>query len=213
MIRFLLTLFLAAPVLAWAQLPVISDVQLKPGSSYTWTYYENGGEGPAYSAERYTILSNVNGVLMIQHSSRMDFKGDAVFKDTNRFRVDLKKCLAAHQDPRVKMAFMIEIFQLQPDGSFAPPLALQATAFEEKFNCHGIVRTGRPSLYTTYFTFEETNIGMAKLFQQKRVPDDQLGSFYFLDDSMLKGVAYKKDFNPGTNHHYLMRLTDWSQTP
>lgn len=208
----------AALVSSWscvseAQLPVISAEQLKPGTSYTWTYYENGGQGPAYSAERYTVLSNVKDVLVLQHSSRLDFKGDVGFSDTNRFRVDLKKCWAAHKDPRVKMAFMIEIFQRQPDGSFAPPYSVEATAFEEKFNCHGLVRTGRPSLYTTYFTYEETMVGMAKLFQQKRIPNDQLGSFYFLDDPMLKAVAAKKDFNPGTNHHYLMRLTEWSQMP
>lgn len=203
----------AWPCVSWAQLPVISAEQLKPGTSYTWTYYENGGQGPAYSAERYTVLSNTKDVLVLQQSSCLDFRGDAGFTETHRFRVDLKKCWAAHKDPRTKMAFMIEIFQRQPDGSFASPSWVEATAFEEKFNCHGLVRNGRPSLYTTYFTYEETTVGMAKLFQQKRTPNDQLVSFYFLDDSMLKAVAAKKDFNPGTNHHYLMRLTEWSQRP
>jgi hypothetical protein len=216
MLRFVVSslLFCFISLAVKAQVPLIRAEQLRTGATFTWTYFEQGGQGAAYSTEQYEVSAVEGSFITLILSSRMDFQGQTTLKTTHKIRVDLRKCQGAHQDPQVKSNFLIDLWPVEEGGQYGSRYSMAATAFEEKFNCHGHIRHGRPSAYTTYFTREETVVGdivgFSKLFQQKRSTDDQLTSFYFLEEPGLQGVAYKKDFNPGSSHHYQMRLVSWS---
>lgn len=199
-----LSLFSLAPP---APLPIAVPEQLQPGASYTWTYFR---DGQPYSTERYDFLEANGTELTFTLSSRLTFAGQNEFHLTHKVIVDYARCLAAHRDPRQKHAFLVKMFAVDANGEFpTTPYLNEATAFEEKFNCHGWVRTGFPSLYETKFVQAETLVGPAQLFQQHRQPADQLTAFYFLDHPALAGVAAQKTFRAGDPVPYEMRLVAW----
>lgn len=189
-----------------AALPLVQPAQLAPGAHYTWTYFKNGAP---YSTERYEFEAVKGTRYVFVMRSRIDAEGETELRPTHRVTVDYARCLEAHRDPRTKHNFLIEMQSLGSPGS--PAYFQAATAFEEKFNCHGIAREGFPSPYQTVFAELATPFGQSTLFQQKRNPADQLLAFYFLDHPALAGVAYRKEFRDGSQEPYEMRLVEWHQ--
>lgn len=193
-----------------AAMPIISIGQLTAGSSFTWRYFDASQKGQAYSTERYEVLAQKNFLVTILMSTRLDHRGETSFRPTHKFVVDYRKCVAAHRDPRQKMNFLIDLYPALPGGSFTSrPVLTPALAFEEKFNCNPLEGHGRPSPYQTILVTEETEFGADTLFQQKRLPGDQITGFYFFSEPKLRGVLYRKEFNPGGANPFHMRLVDW----
>lgn len=187
-------------------LPMISMDQLRPGHSWTWTYYTGGDPSKPYSWERYDVIETHHSVITFEISSRYEIKGD--FIPHTRFKADVSKCHRAFQNPNLKVNFMIDLYPFSHGKWEVTPISTRATAFEEKFNCNPIEHTSRRSMYETRFEGTGTDAG----FQQwPKATTSQLRSYYYINYPGLEGVAYRKDFNPGTPHFYEMRLTSWRQ--
>lgn len=195
---------------AFATLPLVSLEQLKPGSSFTWSYFDLAKNGAPYSTEHYEVVAQEKNLITIVMSTRLDHRAEKSFRPTHLFVVDYRKCLAAHKDSRIKQNFLIDLHPAKADGTFErDSIPTSGLAFEEKFNCHPQERMGRPEAYKTVFEKAETIRGERNLFQQKRMFGDQIIGFYFLDDSLLSGILARKDFNPNFLNHFEMKLVDF----
>jgi hypothetical protein len=187
---------------------MISTGQLKLGRHWSWTYYKDGDLTEFYSAEIYTVVEVSGSLITIEIQSKYSASGE--FKANTRFRTDISKCYQAFGNPEHKKEFTIDLFPMQ-DGQWATvPYQVSSNAFEEKFNCNPAIHSANNSLYETRFDSAHTPWGEEHLFQQwPREPGSQIRAFYFEDEPELKGIAYRKDFNPGTSNHFIMLLNDW----
>lgn len=194
---------------AWAEsLPMITQEQLNVGNYWVWTYFTRGDSALPYSAERYEVIEKKDTQILFEIRSRYEEQGE--FKAHTRFRVDLARCHHAFKIPNLKTNFLIELYSLSNSKWTKTPIQTPAVAFEEKFNCNPVYFSQPNSLYETRFISKETTQGLERFFQQwPKSPHSQLRSFYYWNHPELKGVAYKKDFNPETPHFYEMRLTSF----
>ncbi|MEO5970150.1 MAG: hypothetical protein ABIQ95_09500 [Bdellovibrionia bacterium] len=194
------------------EIPIVSREQFKVGNYWVWTYYTDGDFSKPYSSEKYEVVSVEGTRVTIELQSRPQDRGE--FTSKVRFRADFTQCENAFQRRDVKVNFMVALFPLENGNWAKTPIPSPATIFEEKFNCNPILHSKKNSMYETRFETMKMQSEAFELFQQwPKYSKSQILAFYFLDHPQLKGVAYKKDFNPNTSGHYEMRLTDWGSLP
>lgn len=191
-------------------LPIASPEQFVNGNTWTWTYYSNGDLSRPYSSEKYEVIRVEGSLVTFEIQSKYSEKSS--FSPNTRFKVNLEKCKQAFSNPDVKVNFMIALYPLQNGVWERTPIWSSATAFEEKFNCNPIIHSRRNSLYETRFQ-KFLFGGVEELFFQQwpKFGQSQLLSFYFINHPDLIGVAFRKEFSPGTPHYYEMRLTEYSR--
>jgi hypothetical protein len=205
----ILTLSFSLQSVFGSEIPIVSMEQFKVGNYWTWTYFTDGDFSQPYSTERYQVISVEGSRLSFEIWSQYQNRGD--FKPSAKFQVNFTQCKQAFLRPDLKVNFLIHLFPWQNGAWASSSIPTLATAFEEKFNCNPVIHTKKSSMYETRFETLETAEGSMNLFQQwPKYSNSQLKAFYYLDHPQLKGIAFKKSFNPGTIGYYEARLTDWS---
>lgn len=176
-------------------LPVVSAADFTVGRSWIWDYFDQ--TGAIYSTEKYTVISLVGSVVVIEMAS--DYGGGQSLKPHTRLRVDVTKCLRAYRNPTAKQAWSFQMFYLSAGRwtEFDQPNTL---AFEEKFNCNPREYSSPSAPYLT----EYAEIDGVRVFQQKLYR--RLTGSWFAMTGPQMAVAVRKEFNADPAMSYTFRL-------
>lgn len=187
-----------------ADLPVASDIDFKEGMMWEWSY--RNSEGEIYSVERYKLIDiktfQLNTTLRFELST--SYNGGA-FDVHHQFTVNLRQCYRSHLNPRQRYGFNLRMYPVR-EGRVERYVIAPSIAFEEKFNCNGIIYENNWRYETNFGTVVNPILGERAVFYQKDKirKGAQLTGAY----DAQTGIMLKKVFNPGTDNEYTSELTD-----
>lgn len=185
-----------------AQVASVDRSLFQQGNHWTWLYSSWDGqrkEWIPYYIERYTVTKEDESRITIEMSSwPAPLSGAAHHK----FILDFGQCERAARDPRFKN-FTVRLFTKSLGSNWELVSNTHKNLiFTEKFNCTAAFP--KQKVVYDHHSFKTRDIKVFQILTQPPRP----GSWYFLSDPQLKGVAARKFFHP--KKEYKFELIDFA---